>query len=90
MSDFTGTSHREGGNGRNRGKKMKKMHVTVSAASTANKRKRVQSLFICLPFPLRGRFFFPAPARTGAAPTTQAPPDCDLIMMEKAGESYLV
>lgn len=35
-------------------------------------------------------FFFLIPARTGAARTTRAPPDCDSIITEKAGDSYLV
>lgn len=84
MSDFTGTSQREGGNG---GKKMKKRHVMGSTASTANKRKCVQSLFICLRFLSWAEFFFffPAPAKTGLAPTTQALSVCDLIMTERLG-----
>lgn len=95
MSDFTGTTQREGGNGGNWGKKMKKRHVMGLHSLHCQQRKVCAIIIHLPPFPFFSSwadffFCFSIPARTGVALATQAHFDCDLIMTERLGESYLV
>lgn len=92
MSDFTGTRRREVGNrGELRGGGVER--VCHRLLSLDRQQKKACAVIIHLSFfsshgPIF--FFFLIPARTGAAQTTRAPPDCDSIITEKAGDSYLV
>lgn len=79
MSDFTGTSQREGGKLRKLGEGKNKKGMG-STASAANKRKHVQSLFI-RPNPPPP----PIPARTEVTPDHTSTSDCDLILTERLG-----
>lgn len=78
MSDFTGTGHREGGGG----EKLRKLGGKKgmgSTASTANRRKHVQSLFI------HHSSHPPLPARMAVTPEHTSTSDCDSMPTERPG-----
>lgn len=82
MSDFRGTSQREGGNW-GKGKK----GMSWAPQPPLPTKQSICNHYSSVTFFLSWADFFPPliPARTGVAPTTQAPSDCDLIQMERLG-----
>lgn len=67
------------------GRKWRKRHVMGFTVPLPTKENVCAIIIHLSPFPLLGRVFFPIPARTGVALTTQAPSDCDLIVAERQG-----